>query len=393
MGSLAASMDLAGMRRKALLVGGIALAASAPGLMADPEQFFRSYLVAYLYWAAIPTGCLALLMLHHLVGGEWGIVIRRMLEAGTRTFLLVLLLLAPVLLNLPRLYIWARPDVVAHDKLLQHKAAYLNTGFFLGRTAFYFAAWMLLAFLLNKYSTAQERDKTNGWKGKLQTVSGIGILVYGLTVSFASVDWVMSLDPHWFSTIYGVMFMVGGALTTLSFVVIMLSRLAQAQPMAALLKPSHFHDLGNLMFAFVMLWAYVAFSQFLIIWSGNLPEEIPFYLHRFHGSWGVIAVALLLFHFALPFILLLLRVIKKKAQVLARVAMLMMFMRLVDLIWMVTPSFHGERISLHWLDLTLPVGVGGIWVAYFLSQLSNRPIEPVEAHLIEAPHAAVEGGH
>ncbi len=386
------SAELAEMRRKALLIGGIGLAASGGGFLTDPEQFFRSYLLAYLYWAAIPTGCLALLMLHHLVGGEWGIVIRRLLEAGTRTFPLVLVLFVPVLLDLSKLYIWARPDKVAHDKILQHKAAYLNTGFFLGRTAFYFAAWMLLAYLLNKYSAAQEQEKSNGWKGKLQTVSGIGILVYGLTVSFASVDWVMSLDPHWFSTIYGVMFMVGGALTTLSFVVIMLWRLSKTEPMARLLKPSHFHDLGNLMFAFIMLWAYIAFSQFLIIWSGNLPEEIPFYLHRFHGSWGVIAAGLLVFHFAVPFLLLLLRVIKKKAQVLARVAMMMMFMRLVDLIWIVTPSFHGEHISLHWMDLTLPAGLGGIWVAFFLTRLAERSIEPVEAHLIEAPHVA-EGGH
>jgi hypothetical protein len=382
---------LNGLRNKAAVAGALALAVSAAGMAANPGQFFRSYLLGFLYWSAIPVGCLALLMLHHLVGGGWGIVIRRILEAATRTFPLVVVLLLPVLLAIPKLYIWAKPDVVAHDKLLQHKAPYLNTPFFLGRAAFYFSIWMLLAFLLNKYSDGQDRSNSDGtWKPRLQAASAIGILLYGLTATFASVDWVMSLDPHWFSTIYGVMFMVGGALTAMSFVIVVLARLSRTEPMAALLKPGHFHDLGNLMFAFVMLWAYVSFSQYLIIWSGNLPEEIPWYLHRFHGTWGFVALTLLVFHFGFPFLLLLIRGIKQKAQVLAGVAMGMLFMRLVDLVWVVTPSFHGEHVSLHWMDLTLPLGIGGLWVAYFAFQLGRRPLRPVEAHLLES-HA--EGGH
>ncbi|MBM3814162.1 MAG: hypothetical protein FJW20_21260 [Acidimicrobiia bacterium] len=375
------------MRNKALIAGAAALAVTAAGMAANPDQFWRSYLLGFLYWAGVPVGCLALLMLHHLVGGGWGIVIRRTLEAGTRTLPLVAVLILPVLMNIPRLYLWAQPDKVAHDELLKHKAPYLNTPFFLGRTAFYFAVWMALAWLLNKYSDGQEKSQSDGtWKPKLQLVSGLGLLLYGLTATFASVDWVMSLDPHWFSTIYGVMFMVGGALTAMSFVIVVMSRLVRSEPMAALMKPNHFHDLGNLMFAFVMLWAYVSFSQYLIIWSGNLPEEIPWYLHRFHGAWGYVAVALLLFHFALPFVLLLLRTIKRKAQVLAAVAIGMLIMRLVDMAWVVTPSFHGEHISLHWMDVTAPVGIGGLWVAFFLTQLSRRTLEPVEAHLLEGGH-------
>jgi hypothetical protein len=298
------------------------------------------------------------------------------------------LLIVPVLLNLPGLYIWARPEVVAGDELLKHKAPFLNGPFFISRTAFYFAAWMGLSWLLDKLSRAQETDTTGEVKGKLQGASGLGILLYGFTATFAAVDWVMTLDPHWFSTIYGVMFMVGGALAMLSFLAVVMPWLAKVEPMAGLLRPSHFQDLGNLMFAFTMLWAYVSFSQFLIIWSGNLPEETPWYLHRFHGSWGALALMLVGFHFAVPFLLLLQRALKTRPQALALIAGGMLFMRLADLIWVTVPGFHGGHARLSWMDAAAPVGIGGLWVAYFLTELGKRPLMPVEAHLLGG-----QGGH
>jgi len=373
--------DLGRWQMRAGIAGGVALGLCGIGAAADPAQLWRSYLVGYLFWFGITLGCFALLMLHHMVGGGWGAVIRRLLESGTRTLPLMAVALLPVLLNLPSLYVWARPDALAHDPALEHKTFYLNVPFFLARTAFYFAVWLGLSHLLNKASALQDREGMAAGRGRLQTLSAPGLLLYGFTASFASVDWVMSLEPHWFSTIYGVIFMVGGALSTLAFVIVALLLMGDRKPISDTLKPSHFHDLGTLMFAFVMLWAYTCFSQFLIIWAGNIPEETPWYLRRFHGGWGWIAWGLVGFHFALPFLLLLVREYKRRVRVLAMVAGGMLLMRLVDLFWVVAPAFHENHLQVHWLDLAAPVGVGGIWIAYFLAQLRKRPLAPLEGSL------------
>jgi hypothetical protein len=379
-------IDLNAVRRKAFIVGVAGSAACVVGWISNPDQFLRSWLVAFLYWVAIPLGCFALLMLHHLVGGAWGIVIRRLLESGTRTFPLLFVVLLPLLAQLPRLYIWARPEVVENDHLLHEKAPYLNVPFFLGRAVFYFAVWLLLSWVLNKWSAEQEKGSPSA-KSKLQQVAGPGMILYGLTVTFFAIDLVMSLEPHWYSTIYGVMFMVGQTLASLAFVVVALRMLSVSRPMNALLKPSHFHDLGNLMFAFVMLWAYIALSQFLIIWSGNLPEETPWYHARLNGGWGAVALVLVVLHWAIPFLILLVRKNKQQAKILASVAAFMLVMRLVDLIWVVAPAFHAESLSIHWLDIAAPIAVGGLWVGFFAWQLAQRPLEPVEAALL------AEGGH
>jgi len=350
------------IQRLAFIVGVAALAVCAAGAIASPEQFFRSYLVAYLFWAGIALGCFAIIMLHHLVGGRWGDVVRRLLESGTRTFPLVLLLVIPLLFGLRHLYVWARPEVIAGDELLEHKSPYLNHAFFVARTVFYFACWIGVAYLLNKWSAEQDRTGSASARSRLQRLSAPGLLLYGLTATFAAVDWVMSLEPHWYSTIYGILFMIGQALTTLAFVITMLRALGDQPPYSDLLRPQHFHDLGNLLLAFVMLWAYVGFSQYLIIWSGNLPEEVPWYLARLRGGWGWVAAALIVFHFVVPFLLLLSRHNKRRVGILATLAGAMLVVRLVDLMWIVIPAFHPEQIRLHWMDLAAPVGVGGIWV-------------------------------
>jgi hypothetical protein len=372
-----------------LLLGGLAvLAAGAVFALVDRQQVLRSYLLGYLFWLGIAVGSLAVLMLHHLAGGYWGFVIRRVLESATRTLPLMALLLVPLLFGISDLYIWARPDVVRADEALIHKSPYLNVPFFLIRAVVYFAIWYLLVTLLNRLSRNQDETGDDGVIRKFQLVSAPGLLLYGGTVTFAAVDWVMSLEPLWYSTIFGVLFMVGQGLSTLAFAIIVLRLLARYEPVSDIVKPTHFHDLGNLMFAFLMLWAYVSFSQFLIIWSGNLPEEITWYIRRMNGGWGVIAVMLVVLHFMLPFVLLLSRKVKRAAKTLGAVAIFVIVLRVVDLFWIVVPSFHNEGFHLNWLDIAMPIGIGGLWLAFFIRELKTVPPLPLR----DARFTAAAGG-
>jgi uncharacterized membrane protein YciS (DUF1049 family) len=361
-------------QRVGLIVGVAGLGLCIAGALSNPGQFFHSYLFAFLFWAGIALGSTAILMLYHLTGGGWGLIIRRLLESASRTIPLIALLIVPVMIGIPSLYEWSHADAVAAHKILQHKQIYLNVPFFLTRTALYFSVWLLLSFLLNHWSAEQDRTGDPSWTRKLRMLSAPGILLYGLTATFASVDWVMSLEPEWFSTVYGMLFIVGQVLTAMSFMIVVLMFLGDREPLRAVMTKARLNDLGNLMLAFVMLWAYLSFSQYLIIWSANLPEEITWYLPRLKGAWGAIAVILVLFHFALPFLLLLSRQIKRKTRTLGIVAGAMLVLRFVDLFWVTQPVFRRERFSLHWMDLLLPVALGGLWVAFFFWQLKRRPL-------------------
>ncbi len=379
--------ELDRIQRRSLLVGGVGLTLCVGGALLDPAQFFQSYLFAYLFWIGIALGSLAILMLHHLVGGAWGFVIRRVLEAAAGTLPVMALLFVPILFGLHDLYVWARPEAVAGSELLQHKSPYLNVPFFLIRTAIYFAAWIGLAFLFNEWSLEQDRTGEPALSRRLQMLSGPGLLVYGLTMTFGSIDWVMSLEPEWFSTIYGITFMVGQALAGFAFAILIAVLLADRQPLAGVVSAAHFHDLGNLLLAFVMLWAYMAFSQFLIIWTGNLPEEITWYLHRAGGGWNWVGLFVVIFHFAVPFLLLLSRGAKRRLHMLFAVAMTIVVMRLVDLFWLVAPAFHPSGVRVHWMDLVAPIGVGGIWMGVFARQLKGRPLlPPHDPYVKEAFH-------
>ncbi|MBM3791335.1 MAG: hypothetical protein FJW35_13450 [Acidobacteria bacterium] len=378
MNSTGAVPDLKRARALALGIGAVALAACLAGAMADYAQFLHSYLLAFLLWAGVALGCCALVMLHHLTGGEWGYVIRRLLESGMRTIPFLAVFILPVLVSLPTLYVWARPEVMAADEILQAKSAYLNQPFFLARTAFYFLVWMTLAWFLSKWSGMQDTSDDPAWSRKLRALSAPGILLYALTVTFASVDWAMSLEPHFFSTIYGVMFMIGQALSAMAFVLLVSGFLNRQGPLARMTTKPRLNDLGNLMLAFVMLWAYISFSQFLIVWSGNLPEEITWYTHRLKGGWAVVALLLVVFHFAVPFLLLLVRDVKRRARRLQVLCGLLLAMRLLDLFWVVTPTHGTEGLHVHWMDAAAPVGLGGVWVAIFLWQLQKRPLLPAQ---------------
>jgi len=374
---LGADHPLLRVQGRALLVGVLGLAAAAAGAFLSPEQFFRSYLVAYLFWFGVALGCLAILMIHHVAGGRWSAAIRRMLESGTRTLPLLAVAFLPMVLGLHYLYEWARPEEVAHDPILQAKSPYLNVEFFLVRAVIYFVTWLLITFFLNKWSVAQDTDANPKLAVRMELLSRGGLVALFLTMTFAAVDWAMSLEPHWFSTIYGVIFIGGQLLAALAFIIQIAARTISPGPLTEVITAKQFHDYGKLLLAFVMLWAYFNFSQLIIIWSGNLPEEIPWYLKRMEGGWQYVGVAIILFHFVLPFVILLSRDLKKRARLLALIALFVFFMRYVDMYWLIAPAFSPAVFTVHWLDLAAILGLGGVWVWFFMWQLQRYPLVPL----------------
>jgi hypothetical protein len=360
----------------AIIIGVLGLAGWAAGFLlgGGRDTFFQSYLFAFLFWLALPLGSLALLMLQYLTGGKWGYAVRRLLEASALTIPLMAVIFIPIaLFAMPDLYPWAQPDTVAHDVILQRKAPYLNVSFFYIRAGVYFVLWMAFLFFLNRWSRLQDTTDKD-FSGKLRALSGPGIVLYILTMTFASFDWGMSLEPHWFSAIYGVIFIIGQGLTTFAFMIMMIAILSKREPMQGLLSTKHFHDLGNLLFAFTILWTYMSLSQFIIIWSGNLPEETPWYIHRNTDGWNVLAVAIILVQFVLPFFLLLQRFMKRKIEYLWKVALVIFVMRFVDLFWIVVPAFNQRLSDVHWMNYVAPIGLGGVWIWIFLEILKRRPI-------------------
>lgn len=371
------------LRSAALFIGIIGLLASVPGIIWSQQQFFRSYLLAFVFWIGIPLGCMALLMMHHLTGGGWGFLIRRALEAGTRTIGVMAIFYLPLLVGMTYLYPWTRPDASANP-VYQQKHFYLNSQFFIARSIIYFVIWIALAWLLNRWSSQQDQPGDPGAAVRLEGVSGPGLVLWGLTVTFSSVDWIMSLEPTWFSTIYGMLMMIVQALTAMAFVILVVRHLAGREPLARIATPQRFNDLGNMLLTFVMLWAYLSFSQFLIIWSGNMPEEISWYMSRARGSWSAMAIILIVFHFAIPFLLLLSRDVKRKPGSLSRVAWLLMPLTLVDLYWLVVPAFESAGPRVHWTNFSLVIGIGGIWLWAFFTQYAKMPLLPAyDPRLIE----------
>lgn len=369
------------------MIGVALLGICGVGAFQNLSQFYQSYLLGYVFWVGLALGSLALLALHHLVGGGWGFAIQRVLESATRTLPLLAILFIPFFFGMSELYLWADAEKVAADKILQHKEAYLNIPSFWLRTTAYFGVWGLLIFFVNKWSVEQDRSANPLLVNRLRNIGGPAMLLYVLTITFASIDWVMSLDPHWFSTIFGFIFVIGQTLLTMAFAIVALSRLVGHKPLSDVVQTKHFHDLGNLLMAFVMLWAYISLSQFIIIWSANLPEEITWYMHRLHGGWQWIALLIVVFHFAIPFVLLLSRQTKRRIEILSKVALAMIVMRLVDLFWIIAPNFHPEKFSIHWMDILAPLGIGGLWLAAFTWQLKTRTLVPInDPRMKEAFH-------
>lgn len=384
-------VQLGSMQKPALVVGVAAsvLLAAMAFASADKDQFFRSYLFGYVFCMAFPMGSLALLMLHHLTGGGWGFVIRRLCEAGTRTFALMAVLFLPLVAGISRLYPWTKAGwAVEAAKRAPFKATYLSQPFFLGRAVMYFLIWIALGYLLSKWSMEEDETGNAGLHDRMEALSAPGLILYGLTATFAVIDWVMSLDPDWMSTMYGLIFVVVHVFTAMAFLILMASRFSDHEPLATVATPSRFHDLGTLLFAFTMLWAYLSFSQFLIIWAGNLKSEITWYLHRGLGEWSWLAALLLVFHFFVPFFILLNRPIKRRKHLMARVAVTLIVVSALDVFWIVTPSFFPAP-SFHITDLLSVLAIGGLWFWAFARQAQGRPLVPLHDPRMEE---AVEHG-
>jgi len=380
------------LQKQTRIIGTVALLASLAFLFFDKDQFFRSYLFAYAFCIGIPLGCMAILFIYHLAGGAWGAVSRRIMEAALRLLPILALLFLPIaVFGMHSLYEWTHSDIVNADKVLKHKAAYLNIPFFLVRAGIYFAIWILLSVILNKRSAQQDQTQDPLIPARLEFTGGIGLVLYGLTMTFASVDWMMSLDPHWFSTIFGLLVITGQVLSAFAFVIATAVWLSRVSPYSEVISAEQFHDLGKLLLAFVMIWAYLSISQYLIIFSGNMPEENRWYVHRLQDGWRFIPPLLILGHFALPFILLLSRSLKRNPRLLGMVAIGVLVMRLVDLYWLIAPGVAHVGFAAP-LDFILPIGLGSLMFSLFLNELKKRPffvlydpnLPETNVHLAEA---------
>lgn len=374
------------LQRSALIAGGIATLLCIFAALKAPQIFFPSYLMAYLLVLGLALGSLGLLMLQHLTSGQWGIVIRRPLESATRTLPLLAVLFLPIVFGMKYLYgAWLDPERVREEPLSALQQSYLTAHGFYLRAVIYFVVWIGLMLIFNHWSREQDVNRDDRLlRRRFKLLAGPGIILYVFVMTFAAIDWAMSITPHWASTIYGFLFVAGQLISSMSLMIAIVVLLSRTAPMAGLIHKRHIQDLGKFLLTFILLWAYFSFSQLLIIWSGNQPEEITFYRSRLYGSWGTVAVIVLIFHFFVPFFLLLSRDLKRDARWLAKVAIWMIFMRLVDLFWMTRPEFT-VRAYPTWIDVVVPVALLGLWLGYFAFNLQKMPLLPLgDPHLPEA---------
>jgi hypothetical protein len=368
-GTLKKAQNIAAMLGLIGLVVTIALGFTAP----SPDQFFRSYLVGFWYWFGASAACLLILMTQYLTGGAWGFIIRRPLEAGAKTLYVFVFLFIPLLLGREHLYWWTTKEGLA-DKIIQAKSLYLNVPFLVGRTVIYAAFFILITYLLTKWSKEEDETKSTKVSARLEALSAPCVLLFFVLMTFCAVDYLMTLEPHWYSTVYGFLTIISWCLTAMCLIVATLVLLAKYAPLDHAVTTKHLHDLGKLMFALTMLWAYLQFSQLLITWSGNLPEEIVWYIKRWNGGYGWVSLFLLLGHFALPFLLLLSQDVKKSAGTIAKVAIYILIAHVVDVFVMVEPNFAkvtDVHFSFSILDVTAPIGFGGLWLALFFHNLQS----------------------
>jgi hypothetical protein len=366
------------LQQRALIAGVIGVVLCAIGYVKSPESLLHSYLLAFMFILGLSLGSLGLLMLQHLTGGMWGIVIRRPLESATRALPLVFILFAPIFFGFRYLYgAWLNAPKTGEHRLSDFQQHYLTANWFHIRALIYFAVWLLLMWVFNNWSRKQDVDREDrALRRRLKMLAGPGIILYVFAMSFAAIDWVMSLSPHWASTIYGFLYVAGQLISSMSLMICVVVLLSRAPVFQDVLKPRYLHDLGKLLLAFVMLWAYFSFSQLLIIWSGNSPEEISFYRSRLYGEWGYVSVIILIFHFFVPFFLLLSRDLKRNPSLLPKVALWLIFMRFVDIYWLTRPEFTPSAIPSLW-DLAAALGLVGLWFFVFAWQLQKMPLLPL----------------
>ena len=396
------------MRSRSLVVG-VVFSVLALGLTLGFSQwglFLRSWLFSFMFWLGLTLGSLVLLMLQYTSGGNWGRLGRRMWEAAAGNWWLMFLFWLPIAFGVKQLYPWARvpQDPAKLAQFMAHYGAdkihlYLNIPFFCVRGLIFFAGWGTLYYFLKRWSIREEAGTTTPAQFvSIQNLSGFGIVFYAATITFASIDWTMSLYPEWWSTVWGMLFMVGQVLTAFCFTIWLFTRLSEIEPISRIFKVDYLHDFGKLMFTFVVLWAYLSFSQWLIIWSGNMLSEIRWYIMRLQNGWQYFGTILIFVHFVFPFALLLSRNNKRSRRRIVAIAFLLLFMRLVDLFWLTAPNFYsGTGVGLsnfHLLDAAMyvvcPIGMGGIWLFFFYLRLSKRSLMPVNdpgfVQMLEAKH-------
>jgi hypothetical protein len=388
--------------QRSLVVGVVFGIVSVILAFTRPDEFYRGYLLAFMDWLGVALGSMAILMIRHLTGGGWGMVIRRILGAAMRTLPLMALLFIPIIIAVlqHRMYPWLMPLAAIRDPHIREhldkhsfiKADYLNPSGFIIRAVIYFAIWNLLSFLLTHWSRQTDKPGAPDNTQKFKAVAGPGLILYGFTISFAAIDWVMSLDPSWISTIFGLVILIGEVLSAMCFAVVVERILFNYKPMSEMLKPEFVHDHGKWMLTFIMVWAYFSFSQWLIIWAGNLPTEITFYLKRLNGGWGAVGLFLAIFHFAIPFVILLSRPFKRDIRKLVWLAVWLMFMRWIDLFWIIEPNFS-QTFTITVSDIVVSIAVGAFWFGYFFRNLGSLPLlpayDPSAGEVIEPPHHAL----
>ena len=365
------------------LVATIVLIPMSGGL----EGFFESYLYAFLFWVGLTLGCLFLLMLQHVAGGPWGAIARRFLEAGAGNIYMMAILFIPILIGITGLYIWTDPSYVANHPLVELKKGYLNIPFFIVRSVIYFAIWSGITYFLISWSKRQ--DAGEDMAQKMRNFAAPAIIFHILAMTFAAVDWGMSLTPEWFSGMYGVIFMIGQAISAVSLVIIMLVSFRGVGGLPKVLSNKRLQDFGNFLMAFTMFWAYVQTGQLIILWSNNVVETNTWYVTRLGPGWGWVGGALLVFHFFVPFAILFSRWVKQKGRALVWVAIWMILMRLLDLYWIIIPSFERGGFPFRFLDVALVLALGGIWLSFFFYRLKATEILPTHDPRLEPELAGV----
>jgi hypothetical protein len=356
----------------ALAIGILSILISLVGAVSNSTRFFQSYLFSYMFWLDLPLGSLTLLMIYQLTGGTWGAASRRIFEASAQTISMMAVLFLPVLFGMHSIYPWLSSPMALDPKVF-HKASYLSSTGFIFRAIFYFLSWILLTHFLRKWSNGIEEGHPLETRAKARSLSAGGLVLYVLTATFASFDWQMSLEPKWYSTIYGMVFCAGQGLSAFALGIIVFVRAARKSIYADLFPNKTKRDLGRLLLAMVMVWAYLSFMQFLVVWMGNLPEESIWFIHRTHGGWQMFAVTLITLQFGLPFGALLFRGTKDHLALLSAVAWLTLSIRIIDRYWTIMPSLYPEQIEFHWQDVSTLIGLGGLWIAAFLHHLKKQP--------------------
>lgn len=365
-----------------LIIGLVGLALNVLGFFHNHEQFFHSWLVAFAFWMSIALGGLFLVLIHHLSGAVWSIVVRRIPESFMAILPFMVIFFIPVAIGMYDLYHWAHADAVAHDALLQEKAPYLNILFFILRTVFFFFVWSVFGRLLYRFSIKNDVTGDAGYIIKAKKISPPAAILFAFTVTFAAFDWLMSLDPHWYSTIFGVYYFAGSTMATYAVTTVLVLYFAKG-PLANMVSVEHYHDLGKLILTFTIFWAYMAFSQYFLIWYANIPEETVWFAHRWHGSWKIISLLLAVGHFVVPFLFMLVRAVKRNTRTLTVFALWMLLMHYIDMFWLVMPNLHKDGAVFSWMDITTMIGIGGLFLWLVFLHLSKHSLVPINDPQLE----------